>query len=83
MTDKLAKEISVPLNVGDRVVLSKDVEIEDQAEGYTASVFFEGYVEQYVPETGLLRFEDADIGRAEFLDLLDESEGIEILEGDN
>jgi hypothetical protein len=78
-TSELEQKISVPLRVGDRVTLSKDVDIEDGAMGYTAIPFFEDYVAQYVPATGLLRFEDSDIGRAEFLELLEEAEGIEIL----
>jgi len=43
------------------------------------SILFEGYVNRYVPDTGLLEFEDSNIGRADFLDLLQECDGIEVI----
>ena len=72
------KEITVSLSVGDRVELYEDVDI-DSEEGATMSIIFSDYVSQYVPNTGLLQFEDSDIGRAEFLELVEESDGIEVL----
>lgn len=80
-------EIPVPLSVGDWVTLYDEATVEyrpdGRVDGGTAKILFEGAVEQYVPETGKLRFaEDGrseDIGRAEFLDYLDEANGIEIL----
>lgn len=74
-----SQTITVPLPVGSRVTLLEDVEIEDEAEGSTASIFFEDYLEQYVPETGLLRFENGDVGRAEFIKMMKEADGVEIL----
>jgi hypothetical protein len=78
MTTQLTQEISVPLRVGDRVTLFEDVDI-DKDGGFAAGTMFEDTVEKYVPDTGLLRFEDSDIGRAEFEGLLDEAEGIQII----
>jgi len=77
MGNNLAQEISVPLTVGDRVSLFDEVDAEEG--GFAAGTMFEDTVEQYVPDTGLLRFEDSDIGRAEFKQLLDEAEGLQII----
>lgn len=77
MGSTLTQEISVPLEVGDRVTLFDEVD-EDEG-GFAAGTMFEDTVEQYVPQTGLLRFEDSDIGRAEFKELLDKAEGIQII----
>lgn len=73
------QKIQVPLKVGSRVTLMEDVDIEDEAEGSTASITFEDYVAQYVPQTGLLRFENSDVGQAEFIELLEDADGVEIL----
>lgn len=72
--------IDIPLPVGSRVTLLTDVEIEDDSSGSIGTILFEGKVEQYVPQTGKLSFEEKDIGQAAFLDLLEEADGIEILE---
>lgn len=72
--------IGIPLSVGSRVTLLTDVEIEDDDSGSTGTILFDGRVEQYVPQTGKLSFEGKDIGQAGFLDLLEEADGIEILE---
>lgn len=77
MAQELAQEISVPLRVGDRVTVFG--EVDKDAGGFSGSPIFEDTVEQYVPQTGLLRFEDSDIGRAEFKQLLDEGVGIQIV----
>jgi hypothetical protein len=78
MTGKLTQEFSVPLRVGDRVTLFDEVDI-DKDGGFVAGTMFEDTVEQYSPQTGLLRFENSDVGRADFKDLLDEAEGIQIV----
>lgn len=77
-SNTMIQKIEVPLPVGSRVTLLKDVDIDSQ-EGSSGTVLFEDYVEQYVPETGLLRFEDSDIGRAEFKQLADEAGAMEII----
>ena len=72
------QRIDVPLPVGSRVVLLEDAEVElvdGEVVGATSSPYFEDWVDQYVPETGLLRFEESDVGRAEFLSMLDEADG--------
>jgi hypothetical protein len=74
-----SQTIGVPLKVGSRVTLLTNIDIENNAEGSTAHVSFEDYVAQYVPQTGKLRFENSDIGRAEFIELLHEADGVETL----
>jgi len=74
-----SQEITVPLESGARVTLLSDVSVEENAEGSTGTVLFEDYVERHVPETSLLEFEESDVGRVEFLSLLDEAESIEII----
>ena len=71
--------IGVPLTVGSRVTLLEDVDINDDTMGSAALVSFEDYVAQYVPQTGKLRFEDSDIGNAEFLSMMKAADGVEVL----
>ena len=71
--------IGVPLTVGSRVTLLEDVDINDDTKGSAALVSFEDYVAQYVPQTGKLRFEDSDIGNAEFLSMMKAAYGVEVL----
>ena len=71
--------IGVPLTVGSRVTLLEDVDINDDTKGSAALVSFEDYVAQYVPQTGKLRFEDSDIGNAEFLSMMKAADGVEVL----
>jgi len=78
----MKQEIPVRLPVGTRVVLYEEATIEQSGGedvGGTASIFFEGYVEQYVPETGLLEFEDSYVGKAAFFELLEDAAGLEII----
>lgn len=72
------QQITIPLQSGDRVTLFEDVNVGEDS-GFSAAVMFEDRVEKYVAETGLLTFEDADIGQAEFKELLDEAEGVQII----
>lgn len=60
--------LPIPVKVGDRVTLFEH-----------ADVLFEDEIAQFVPDTGLLRFEDSDVGRAEFLELLDEADGYQVV----
>lgn len=69
--------ISVQLRVGSRVSILTDVRMDDG--GFAASTVFEDTVVRYVPESNLLRFEDSDIGYAEFVDLLDEHDSVQIV----
>lgn len=66
----------IPLKVGSRVVLYGDVELEEQ--GAAIDISYEATVEQYVPETGLLRMSDGT-GRAELLRLIQSADGLEII----
>lgn len=72
------QSIDVPLPVGSRVELYEDVDI-DAEEGVATSIIFSDYVEQYCPGTGLLSFENSDIGRAEFVDAMKEADGVEVI----
>ena len=51
----------------------------DEEKGFVAGTLFEGTVDQYNPETGLLRFKENDVGRAEFESLVDEGDGIQVI----
>lgn len=75
---RLEQRISVPINAGDRITLLEDVDM-DPCGSYSARDLFEGTVERYNPETGLLEFEESDVGLAEFMELMDEAEGIQIV----
>lgn len=77
MTQELSQEISVPVTVGDRVSLFKDVDKDEG--GFIADTMFEDTISRYNPDTGLLRFENSDIGQAEFKEMLEEAEGIQIV----
>lgn len=77
MSRQLEQEISVPLQVGDRVTLFTEVDMDNG--GFTADTMFEDTVAQYVPETGLLRFDDSDVGRARFESMIEGSSGIQIV----
>lgn len=59
-------------------MLSNDISMDSEG-GYTASIAFEGYVEQYVPQTRKLVFEDSDVGWAEFRSMLDDADAVEII----
>ena len=72
------KTIPIPLDVGDRVILNEDMRVDEEG-GYSAGILFEDTVTQYVESTGLITFEDSDVGKSELLSLIDEAEGIEIL----
>jgi hypothetical protein len=74
---QLEQKISVPLQIGDEVHLLEDVDRDDG--GFAGAIMFKGTVERYNPQTGLLRFEENDMGRAKFINLLDEAAGIQII----
>jgi hypothetical protein len=73
------QSIEVMLPVGSRVTLLENVDI-DEHEGSSGEILFEGYVNRFIPETGLIEFEDSDVGRIEFLSLLDEADSVEIIQ---
>ena len=73
--------IEVPLYVNSQVTLLTNVEMDD-TKGFETMVTFSDTVTQYVPETGLLRFENSDIGRAAFTSMVEEADGIEIVRKD-
>lgn len=74
----MTQEISLPLRAGARVELYEDVDIDSQ-EGAMHGVTFSDYVEQHCAETNLLRFEESEIGMAEFQRLAQEADGVEII----
>ena len=69
--------IPVNLKVGARVSVMKDVDMDEG--GFVASTVFEDTVEQYVPETRKLRFEESDIGYADFEELLREHDSVQVI----
>lgn len=68
--------LSIPLRVGDYIFLYTNVDVDDEM-SVCADILFEGTVSQYVTETGLLRFEENNVGLAEFEALLEEAEAHE------
>jgi len=74
------QKVPVNLKVGSRVSILTDVRMDDG--GFAASTVFEDTVEQYVPETNLLRFAESETGYAEFVELLDEYDSVQIVKGD-
>lgn len=70
--------LDVPVTVESRITLLEDVDI-DSSEGSMSSIIFEGYVEQYVPQTNKLSFENSDIGYSEFHEMLEQADGVEII----
>lgn len=72
--------IELPLRVGSRVTLWKTSEDDDEFLKYDP--LYEGYVEQYVPETGKLRM-SGGIGLDEFHQLVEEADGYEVIEEKN
>ncbi len=74
--------IPVQLRVGSWVTVFESVDVDEDDEGlagFSGSPAFEDKVEQYAPQTGLLRFEDSDIGRAEFESLLEEHDSVQVV----
>lgn len=69
--------IDVPLEVGGHVVLFDVAEVNDDGT-YSTSIFFQDTVSKYVPESGLLEFEDSDIGLARFESMLEGAHGVKI-----
>lgn len=68
----IEQTISVPLRPGDTICLFKEAESSDKYK------CFDDTVDRYNPNTGLLEFHGSDVGRAEFLALLTEADGISI-----
>jgi hypothetical protein len=67
----------LPIEVGYKVELLENARVEEEG-GVTGDVVFEDRVEQYVPKTGLLRFEESEIGLAEFINLREETDLMEL-----
>lgn len=74
--------IEIGLKPGSWVSIMEDVDIEEGdgfVDGFTASTVFEGKVERFVPETNRLEFEDSDMGYAEFMELVEEYDSVEVI----
>lgn len=76
------ESIEVPLTVGSRVALIEESEIEvrdgEVAGGYTGYLF-EDFVDKWIPETNLLEFENSDVGYSEFMEMVEEADGITVI----
>jgi hypothetical protein len=70
------QSISVPIRVGDRITLYQQTAFDNGS--YTVEPFFDDVVTQFVPDTGLLRFEESSIGRAAFEKRMRKADGVEI-----
>jgi len=68
--------IEVSLEPGDRLTLVEDVDVDEG--GSAGTIMYEGIVEQYVPDTGLIRMDDGT-ERAELFRLIEKAEAIEII----
>jgi len=71
------QKIPVNLKVGSRVTILTDVRMDDG--GFSASTVFEDTVTQYVPKTRKLEFAESDIGYADFVELLDEHDSVQVV----
>jgi hypothetical protein len=69
------QSITIPFQVGDTVTLSYETTNNPDNKD---SVLFQGTIEQHIPQTGLLKFEDSDIGRAEFNTFVEQADKIRI-----
>lgn len=69
--------IPVPLKPGSRVAIFDDVDVDPG--GFVGSMVLEDVVEAYNPKTLNLEFRDSDIGYAEFIELLEENESVQII----
>jgi len=74
----LTQEISIPVSVGDHVTIFEHVDTDEDG-GFAGKILFEDTIEQYSPTTGLLVFKDSNIGQAKFNELLEQSEGVQIV----
>lgn len=72
-----SQTIPVQLKVGSRVSIMEDVDMDDG--GFMASDVFHDTVTQYVPQTNKLEFENSDIGYAEFVNLLEEYDSVQVI----
>jgi hypothetical protein len=69
--------VPITLKVGSRVTILDDVDMDEG--GFAASTVFEDTVTEFVPQTKRLEFDESDIGYAEFEELLDEHDSVQIV----
>lgn len=73
------QQLPIPFKPGDYIT------IFDTIETHNAKVLFEGEVDRYVPDTGLIEFNpdnrSEDIGRATLREYIEQSAGVEIIKG--
>jgi hypothetical protein len=77
-TNSTNQTITVPLNAGDTVCLFEEVD-NWESDGFTADTLFEDTVTQYTAQTGLLKFEDSDVGLAAFNEMVESCDGLQIV----
>lgn len=78
LTDMEEQTIELPLKPGSHVLLYRDIDMGEEGETLIATMY-EARVERYVPDTGLLEMSDGT-GRTEFLSMVEEAVGYEIIE---
>ena len=71
------QKVPVNLKVGSRVSVMNVVDVEE--DGFAAKDVFHDEVTQYVPETNKLEFAESDMGYAEFIDLLDKYDSVQVV----
>lgn len=72
VTEPADQTIEVPLTVGQTVTIYRSA----TADAYTP--IFTDTVDRFNPKTGLIEFEDGDIGRATFMEMVKHADGIHI-----
>lgn len=70
--------IEIPLKTGSIVTIFDDVDMDEEW-GFMADTVFEDRVVQYVPQTRKLEFEKSDTTYAEFVELLDEYDSVQVV----
>jgi len=76
------QSISVNLKVGSWVTVFDETDVDEDEKGlagFTGSPVFEDKVVQYVPETAKLRFAESDMGYADFTELLEQHDSVQVI----
>lgn len=69
--------LEIDLRPGSRVSILTDVDMDP--DGFTAETVFEGTISRHIPQTRTLEFEENDMCYAEFLELVEEYDSIQVV----